>query len=505
MRCQRAQQRLMAYHDSELSTGAARRLEKHLESCEECTLLLEKLRAADRHATSAVGVEEMAGIPGMPPPDDRYWESFTARVLDRVEEDAAVRAPERRRPRRKWDLMIPRMAPAFSIALVVVVAAGVMMKMGGPVPEPKVPAVITRPAPDEAVSMGDQSAPPVTAENGEREGRAAASAEEAGEKVSPYRSSPPAEAAPLKKAERVAEEEKAPEASLAPVKKSALAQPASEASPDDDRAQTTTAGQTGEARRAAEETEEPVSLAKEVPARDATPKKVDEGPAALPQPREPERTADNTIQGETSQVEEALSAEALIEEDLPEAVQAGEDMSQAKEIVSMAKPLAPSEPARVDLNEGVAAAALPAADSEEKEDVEREGAALEVAEPSEGPMGSSPGVESQSAPVMTQMAKQSFASGLPPYRGPEDQLVHARNLADVRKFWESEQVLKDLLSQNPPILIQEEASILLVKVLSGQNRSEEAQRALDDARSQFPESEKVQTFRLEPRGETPAQ
>ena len=88
-----------------------------------------------------------------------------------------------------------------------------------------------------------------------------------------------------------------------------------------------------------------------------------------------------------------------------------------------------------------------------------------------------------------------------PYRGPEDQLIHARNLADVRKFWESEQVLKDLLSQRPPSPIQAEASILLVKVLSNQNRIGEAQQVLDNARKQFPASEMIQTFDLKQNGE----
>ncbi len=171
----------------------------------------------------------------------------------------------------------------------------------------------------------------------------------------------------------------------------------------------------------------------------------------------------------------------------------------------MAKPLAPSEPAKADLGDTVAAVALPVAGSEE--DMEPGGGELipEVAQPSEDHMESTPGVESRSAPLVTRTAKQGFASRLPPYRGPEDQLVHAKNLAEVRKFWESEQVLKDLLGQDLPLNVQEEASLLLVKVLSGQNRNEEAQRVLDDARSQFPESEKVQTFRLGPDGEEPAQ
>ena len=102
--------------------------------------------------------------------------------------------------------------------------------------------------------------------------------------------------------------------------------------------------------------------------------------------------------------------------------------------------------------------------------------------------------------MSSEETKNTFASRQP-YRGPEDQLIHARNLADVRKFWESEQVLKDLLGQRPPSPIQAEASILLVKVLSSQNRVGEAQQVLDDAKVQFPASEMVQTFDLKQNGE----
>ena len=66
----------MAYHDSELSAGARRRLEKHLGSCDDCRQLLDKLRLADHHASQSEGVNSVVGVPDMPPPDDRYWESF---------------------------------------------------------------------------------------------------------------------------------------------------------------------------------------------------------------------------------------------------------------------------------------------------------------------------------------------------------------------------------------------------------------------------------------------
>jgi hypothetical protein len=136
---------------------------------------------------------------------------------------------------------------------------------------------------------------------------------------------------------------------------------------------------------------------------------------------------------------------------------------------------------------------------------ENEASLVAPSEPSEEGKVVASGMETLGSSVSSEEVKQTFASRPSLYRGPEDQLIHARNLADVRKFWESEKVLKDLLSQRPPSPIQEEASILLVKVLSNQNRTVEAQQVLDDARVQFPASEMIQTFDLKTEGERPIQ
>ena len=138
---------------------------------------------------------------------------------------------------------------------------------------------------------------------------------------------------------------------------------------------------------------------------------------------------------------------------------------------------------------------------EAPEELGDEVAVLTPGEPSEESKVVASGMETLGSSVPSEEVKQTFASRSSLYRGPEDQLIHARNLADVRKFWESEKVLKDLLSQRPPSPIQEEASILLVKVLRNQNRTGEAQQVLDDARVQFPANEMIQTFDLKTEGE----
>jgi predicted Zn-dependent protease len=103
--------------------------------------------------------------------------------------------------------------------------------------------------------------------------------------------------------------------------------------------------------------------------------------------------------------------------------------------------------------------------------------------------------ESLKAETYTEKAERSV-SRPSLYREPREQLEHARRLAEVRKYWESEQILKDLISRKPPPPVFEEASVLMVDVLSNQNRIVEAQQFLDEAKLQFPSSDLVQQYRL---------
>jgi len=126
----------MACHDGELAAAAAKKVRDHLEGCEECSSLLAALEQAD-HATGS------AAVPG---PDSSYWDTFTGRVMDKVKEEAPIRkhGSEKVSPR---SLFSPfRFAPALSVALVVVVAAGVLMKIREPA------------APDQKAYIQDSSA-----------------------------------------------------------------------------------------------------------------------------------------------------------------------------------------------------------------------------------------------------------------------------------------------------------------------------------------------------------
>ncbi len=537
MRCQRAQQRLMAYHDGELSRGAARRVEKHLELCTECGPLLERLRLADHHAGSAVDPKGMAGVPGMVPPDDRYWESFTARVLDRVEEDAATRAPESHKPRRSWNFIIPRMAPAFSIALVVVVAAGVLIKIGDPIPVPKAPITYVESAPEIDVTAGERRASqdkrePFADSPGEEP--SGTLVEETRGNDGAFRSTPASasqpepEPKPKPEPEKVAALEILEEEAPALKKRVALATPDVEDETPVAVTEAAPAPVVQEVLPQKTKDQEPVpSVPATVEGAVAAIGEVEKAAPQVPVESKLDQTGISKVETGMSQTEEKpLTAPMVRESDLN--IPAGrDDQVEEKTAVSQAEPKLPSETADIRMDEDITvapnsstAAALKEAPSlasdvpvqtlEEPEEPKAEialstpDAPVEESPPEESPSEESnvaaSGVEAQDSSVSSEETKNTFPSRQP-YRGPEDQLIHARNLADVRKFWESEQVLKDLLSQRPPSPIQAEASILLVKVLSNQNRIGEAQQVLDDAKVQFPASEMVQTFDLKQNGE----
>ena len=114
--------KLMAYHDGELGVAVNRKIGKHLETCQECSDLLESLERGDL----------AAGRAGVPEPGSEYWATFTERVMEKVGKEART-SPAGPRPDPARTGFSPlRLAPAVSIALVVVVAAGVLLKVHRP-------------------------------------------------------------------------------------------------------------------------------------------------------------------------------------------------------------------------------------------------------------------------------------------------------------------------------------------------------------------------------------
>ena len=115
MRCDRVREKLMAYHDDELAHPNRDRVEEHLKQCPACSRMLEDLVRADRAA-------------GMPDPGTEYWSSFTQRVMASVKDQPIPARKGEKRKERKTGSAFLRFAPALSVALVTVVAAGLYLE-----------------------------------------------------------------------------------------------------------------------------------------------------------------------------------------------------------------------------------------------------------------------------------------------------------------------------------------------------------------------------------------
>ncbi|MDT8394937.1 MAG: zf-HC2 domain-containing protein [bacterium] len=431
MRCARAQDRLMAYHDGELSAAGNRKMEKHLAACAGCARLLERLVRAD----------QAAGTAGVPGADDGYWESFTSRVLDRVEEDVATRVPvSETRNRPLFQMALPRLVPAFSIALVVVVSAGVLLKIGRVAQVPKVP-VVTYATGEMAVEKPSyrepEARPLIPPPAGPGTGRAVESARE----VEKDRMKD--DAAGLPGPEQESLRQGALEGSTpAPEDVPRVEQEKNGAVPVQRKMAVT--------ELASERVAEPAfeALVEEIPSPE--PAKVTQAGKDAPSD-DLDTAAGSAFQAAKPVITPPVAAYSPQTE--PEAGPAE---------VLLSKPLPEPSPASSPEAGERASGALP-------------GTSDTITEAKDVP----------GAPAYS-------------YRDPEEQLEHARRLAEVRKYWESEQILKDLISQNPRSPVYEEASILMVDVLSSQNRVVEARQFLDEAKRQFPASDLVQGYHLEP-------
>ena len=514
MKCSRVQDRLMAYHDGELSVSRKRNMEKHLSECEECARMLEQLVKADRAV-------DKAGIPDIPGADDRYWESFTSRVLDRVEEDAATRVslPEKR-SRSLFPLFqmppmeFPRLVPALSIALVVVVSAGVLLKVGrvAPVPEATMPVSATGERAVQKPVYREQAA-----EERKRKDDTARLLEQETDNLgrrSPSDTDPTPKditvPQPVKKSEIPVLETTGPgrlagkltSSSSEPVISSVLPEEAIAAAPvQEEQVSLDKVAKVDLNLKAAAMADEPEKQTEQAdlddaaspaeveiaatlePAREVVPRKEMAAPAPDVTPAEPatsdEMTPTEVVAAET--VVAKLSAKAS-------------EPPIIEEAASVAAPEAASQPV-TDALTGKRAEPQPEPQPEPAQ--ARAGIMETVPTDTEVSSFAKPDVQ---APSPAPAAEGTVTSTTQPslYRVPREQLDHASRLAEVRKYWESEQILKDLLSRNPPSPVFEEASILMVDVLSNQNRVVEAQQVLDDAKLQFPASDLVQGYILEP-------
>jgi hypothetical protein len=119
MKCDQVMEKLMSYHDGELTGALERDIREHLAGCGDCAATLKMLGEADRAA-------------GIDTPGEEYFDGLTARVMDAVRHEKAE-AEEKGADywwHRLTRMPMMRLAPALSLALVTVVAIGVWYQGG---------------------------------------------------------------------------------------------------------------------------------------------------------------------------------------------------------------------------------------------------------------------------------------------------------------------------------------------------------------------------------------
>ena len=149
--------RLSEYIDDELTPAERTALEAHLRSCRTCAATLEELREVVAHA---------AALPARPPAND-LWPGIEPQLSASGREAGVL--PFRARATRRFSFTLPQLAAA-GIALMVMSGGGVwMLQHGGratsmppvaatdPAANPIVPATLTDPRYDEAVSDLEQA------------------------------------------------------------------------------------------------------------------------------------------------------------------------------------------------------------------------------------------------------------------------------------------------------------------------------------------------------------
>lgn len=477
MRCSRINKRIMAYHDGELTETWSKRVEKHILSCSLCEKALKGLEAADQ------------GI-AVPDPGNEYWNGFTARVMDRVKDDPVVAQAHTKlkEPGRFWENR--RLAPVFSLALVVVVATGLLIEIRGPIaPRQKMPAVQKQAVEADSVADGDRAGQTVKKDQAtvyyqyEEKEQSRMDDEimspETDTTSSQYSMADSAsgveDVAALTKTGQVQEgsetvkREREPASSL------------SQSSIERNESEAMAGGDSDGYRMKSTSPEKTLgkdSLARSAPAVGAV--SVSDAPAVSmpvkPRGMEPVRA------------QEPLPAPIAQNPPVP-AEKRGIPEDVTKEIPLSASTEEKGRRYRLDDMRVNGSVDKPSADLEMLEtDENSEIRVTETQDPTYR------GDYERAAVANRESVGGEGRSSIETFRS---MVAKAESLSREGRQAESEKVLKELLSQSPPSPIQEEATILLVQVLQYQNRSVEARKLLTEAQNTYPENDMVQEFRLE--------
>jgi hypothetical protein len=130
---------LSEYLDGELSAGERIALDAHLQTCAECSALLDELRAV---------VAQARGLELLPPGHD-LWPGIAERIGATAQRSGSIDLASRRRESRRWSFSIPQLAAA-AIALMTVSGGTAWLLRGTAQPAVPVP-VASIPVPNSPI------------------------------------------------------------------------------------------------------------------------------------------------------------------------------------------------------------------------------------------------------------------------------------------------------------------------------------------------------------------
>lgn len=143
--CDKIRNKLSAYLDGELSPEEMAEVAAHLETCPDCSALLEKMRKIDEMAETAI-----------PDFDDKLMDSLTGRIMDSIKESKPI-AEENRPKSRVIPIWYRYVAVAASIVIVFLAGRMAFKESGGNLLSPPARYEIMAPAAEDTMMPYQES------------------------------------------------------------------------------------------------------------------------------------------------------------------------------------------------------------------------------------------------------------------------------------------------------------------------------------------------------------